>query len=208
MLKCWRPKRVQHTSSQVLTMLLRSLLLLALLSANDVTLLSASASKDGMEQELDYLKKNSEKTRPDPRPVQFTEQEINAFVAGGGVKLPAGVQSLRFQGRAGVITAFAKVNFDQVRAGSHSYNPLLSVFSGLHDVVVVAHGEATHGEAKIHVDSVSLDEVEVPNFVLSLFVEKFIQPKHPELGIDSRFPLPERIDSAIIGERLLTVQQK
>jgi len=161
-----------------------------------------------MEQKLAYLQKNSQQARPNPQPVQLTEQEINAFVAGGGLKLPAGVESLRFEGTPGVITTYAKVDFDQVRAGSHSMNPLLAIFSGLHDVVGVAHGEAMHGEASIHIDSVSLDGMDVPNFALALFAEKFIQPKHPELGIDSRFTLPERIDSATVGLHQLTVRQK
>ena len=161
-----------------------------------------------MEEKLAYLQKNSVQQRPTSQPVQFTEQEINAFIAGGGLKLPTGVESLRFEGLPGVITTYARVDFDQVRAGSHSMNPLLSIFSGLHDVVAVAHGEAAHGEARIHIDSVSLDGVEVPNFALALFAQRFIQPKHPELGIDSRFTLPERLDSAGVGAHLLTVQQK
>jgi hypothetical protein len=164
--------------------------------------------KTSMEQKLAYLQKNSLRARPDPQPTQFTEEEINAFVAGRGVKLPAGVHSVRFEGQPGVVTSYAKVDFDQVRAGSHSANPLLSIFSGLHDVVIVAQGEATHGEAAIHIESVSLDGVEVPNFVLELFVEKFITPKHPNLGIDSRISLPERIDTATVGAHRLTVKQK
>ncbi len=167
-----------------------------------------TSPKASMEQKLAYLHKNSLRAHPDPQPTQFTEEEINGFIAGGGLKLPAGVQSLRFEGQPGVITSYAKVDFDQVRAGSHSMNPLLSVFSGLHDVVVVAHGQATHGEATLHVDSVSLDGAEVPNFVLSLFVEKFITSKYPNLGIDSHFSLPERIDTATVGVHRLTVQQK
>lgn len=161
-----------------------------------------------MEEKLAYLQKNSAQPRLNSHPVQFTEQEINAFIAGGGLKLPTGVESLRFEGTPDVVTTYARVDFDQVRAGSHSMNPLLAIFSGLHDVVAVAHGEAARGEARIHIDSVSLDGVEVPNFALALFAEKFIQPKHPELGIESQFRLPERIDSAIVGSHVLTVQQK
>jgi len=181
---------------------------LSLLLAGGSILLATGSPKASMEQKLAYLEKNSRQAHPDPRPVQFTEQEINAFIAGGGLKLPAGVESLRFEGTPGVITSYAKVDFDQVRAGSHSMNPLLAIFSGLHDVIAVAHGEATGGEGRIHIDSVSLDGVELPNFALELFAEKFIRPKHPELGIDSRFTLPERIDSATVGTHQLTVQQK
>ncbi len=183
-------------------------MLFAVLLLSYTALFPAVSPKASMEEKLAYLQKNSQQPRPKPRPVQFTEQEINAFIAGGGLKLPAGVESLRFEGSPGVITTYAKVDFDGVRAGSRSMNPLLSIFSGLHDVVAVAHGEATHGQASIHIDSVSLDGVEVPNFALALFAQKFIQPKHPELGIDSRFALPDRIDNAAVGAHVLTVQQK
>jgi len=188
--------------------MLKKLSALFLVLASGAILFAAGSSKASMEQKFAYLQKNSERPHPDTKPVQFTEQEINAFIAGGGLKLPEGVQSLRFEGTPGVVTSYAKVDFDEVRAGSHSMNPLLAIFSGIHDVVAVAHGEASQGEARIHIDSVSLDGVEVPNFALSLFAEKFIRPKHPELGIDSRFTLPERIDSATVGAHLLTVQQK
>ena len=166
-----------------------------------------AAPTNAIEKKLQFLHENSLRRQPDVRPTVLAEREINAFVASGGLKLPAGVHSLRFEGQPGIVTSFAKVDFDEVRAGSHSMNPLLSVFSGIHDVVVVAHGEAAHGVANVHVDFVELDDVEVPNFVLALFVEKFVTPKHPSLGIDSRFALPERVDAAVVGAHELTVRQ-
>ena len=161
-----------------------------------------------MRKKLDVVHENSLRPRPDPQPTSFSEPEINSYIAGGGLKLPNGVQSLRFASEPGVITAYATVDFDQVRAGSHSMNPLLSVFSGIHDVVAVAHGQGAAGEAKIHIDSVSLDGIEVPSFVLQMFAQKFITPRHPDLGVDSHFALPERVDSADVGGHVLTVRQK
>jgi hypothetical protein len=192
---------------------LPGLLQLALLStwAFSFTASTAPAKKvpkTAMEQKLAYLHENSLRAHPDPKPTQFGEQEVNAFIAAGGLRLPAGVQSLRFEGEPGAITAFTKVDFDQVRAGSRSMNPLLSVFSGVHDVVVMAHGEGLHGQGTVHIDWVSLDGVEVPNFILVLFAEKFITPKHPDLGVDSHFALPERINTATVGTHQLAVLQK
>ena len=57
-------------------------------------------------------------------------------------------------------------------------------------------------------DSVSLDGVEVPHFVLELFVDQFLTPKYPQIGIDSQFALPDRIDTATVGEHQLAVTQK
>lgn len=122
--------------------------------------------------------------------------------------MPAGVQSVKLQGEPGIVNGTAQVDFDKIREGVHSSNPLLSVFSGVHEVQVATHAYGEHGTGYVHVDSVSLDGVEVPHFILELFVEKYLTPRYPEIGIDSRFKLPERIDSASVGENTLTVIQK
>jgi hypothetical protein len=100
------------------------------------------------------------------------------------------------------------VDFEQVKAGVSSYNPLLSVFSGVHDVVIVARAHGAGGVGFVQVDSVSLDGLDIPRFALQLFVEKYIRPKYPDIGLNSRFPLPDRIDRAIVGQHKLTVTQK
>ena len=122
--------------------------------------------------------------------------------------MPAGVDSVELHGQPGIITGTARVDFDQVRAGAHSSNPLLSIFSGVHNVDVATHAHGAGHEGYVHVDSVSLDGIEVPRFVLELFVEKFLQPKYPQLGLDSRFALPDRIDTATIGEHQVVITQK
>jgi hypothetical protein len=106
------------------------------------------------------------------------------------------------------VSGTARIDFDQLRAGTNSSNPLLSIFSGVHEVEVETHAYGKGGQGCVHVDSVSLDGIEVPHFVLQLFVEKYIQPKYPDLGIDSRFTLPDRIDTAVIGQHQVTVTQK
>ena len=82
------------------------------------------------------------------------------------------------------------------------------MFSGLHEVVVSAHAYGAKREGLVHVDSVALDGVEVPSFVLELFVEKYLKPKYPEIGIDSRFALPARVDAATVGLHKVTLIQK
>ena len=160
------------------------------------------------ESKLQHLQNNGEQAHPDPAPTEFSEQEINAYFASGNVELPAGVQSVILQEQPGVVVGTSRVDFDQVRTGKNSYNPLLSVFSGLHDVVVKAHARGEHGQGLVQVDSVSIDGVEVPRFVLELFVEKYLAPKYPNIGIDSRFALPARVDAAIVGLHKVTLTQK
>ncbi len=161
-----------------------------------------------MERKLDHLEANRALAQPDTTPTDLTELEINSYFSAGKVDLPAGVRSVAFHGEPGVITGTASIDFDQVRAGRSSMNPLLSVFSGIHKIVVVAHAQGGGREAIVHVDTVELDGVEIPRFVLDSFVDKFLRPKYPKIGLDSRFSLPKKIDTATVGREKLSVTQK
>jgi hypothetical protein len=169
---------------------------------------SNSGQVASAERKLQHLQNNGAQEHPDPTPTELTEAEVNAYFASGNVELPAGVQSVVFQEQPGVIVGTSRVDFDRIKAGKNSYNPLLSVFSGLHDVVVTAHAYGAQGQGLVHVDSVSIDGVEVPRFVLELFVEKYLKPKYPNIGIDSRFALPARVDAATVGLHKVTLTQK
>jgi hypothetical protein len=161
-----------------------------------------------MEAKLERIRENGARSTPDPNPTEITEQEANAYVAAGNIRLPAGVQSVTFQAEPGVLVGTAQVDFDKLKAGRTSGNPLLGVFSGVHAVVVHTQARGEHGQGIVHVDSVSLDGVEIPRFVLQMFVEKYLQPKYPGIGLDTRFRLPARIDAAVVGQHRVTVVQK
>jgi hypothetical protein len=168
----------------------------------------SSPGVSSMERKLQHVQSNATLAHPDQTPTEFTEQEINAYFASGAIKLPAGVQSVNFQGQPEVVTATSRVDFDQLKAGRRSSNPLLSMFSGVHDVVVSAHVRGAGGQGYVNVDSVSLDGVEIPRFALEMFVEKYLQPKYPGVGLDSQFALPDRIDTAKVGLHKLAITQK
>jgi len=169
---------------------------------------SNSSQVASVERKLQHLQSGAAQAHPDTAPTEFTEQEINAYFASGNITLPAGVQSVVFQEQPEVVVGTSRVDFDQLKAGKNSYNPLLSVFSGLHDVVVTAHAYGAGGQGLVHVNSVSIDGVEVPRFVLELFVEKYLKPRYPDVGIDSRFSLPARVDAASVGLHKVSVTQK
>lgn len=184
-----------------------AVLALAQASGSQTKSSSPSASVAGMERKLQHVQQNAAAT-PDRAPTEFSEQEINDYFAAGKVKLPAGVQSVTFQGQPEVVTGTARVDFDQIVAGRHSSNPLLGAFSGVHDVVVVAHAHGVGGQGFVNVDSVSLDGMEVPRFLLQVFVDKYLHPKYPAIGLDSQFALPDRVDTAIVGLHKLSITQK
>jgi hypothetical protein len=163
---------------------------------------------DSMQAKLNYIQQNGQKTPPDPRPTVITEEEVNDYLASGRVQLPQGVNKVRLEGQSGHVNAILNVDFDKIREGQHSSNPLLSLFSGTHDVRVETDAVGQAGQGEVHVRSVSLDGTEIPRMALEYFVSKYITPKYPNVGMDSTFQLPNKIDSAVVGYHKLTITQK
>jgi hypothetical protein len=163
---------------------------------------------DSLQRKFDFIERNAAKSSPSQTPTVMTEDEINDYVAAGRVQLPQGVKKVTFSGQPGVVIALTTVDFDQVRAGQRSMNPLLSLFSGVHDVRVEADASGAGGKGKVHIRSVQIDGMEVPRVALEYFVSKYITPKYPGIGLDSEFQMPDRIDTAVVGAHNLTVTQK
>lgn len=166
---------------------------------------SATASA---ERKFQHIEENGQRPSPDQRPTVLTEREVNAYMASGNVKLPTGVRSVRFSGRPGVIDATARVDFDEITASRRESNPLLALFSGIHDVHAVANAEGSGGQGRVHIQSVDIDGMTVPRMALEFFVSRYITPKHPNVGMHSTFKIPSRIDTAAVGQGTLTVTQK
>ena len=169
---------------------------------------SKATPASSMKQKIAHIEANGRLAHPDPAPTVITEDEANAYLGSNEVQLPSGVQSVKLRGGPGTIDGTAQIDFDKVREGAHSSNPLLSIFSGVHQVEVVTHAYGKDGQGYVHVDSVSIDGVEVPQFVLQLFVDKYLAPRYPQIGLDSQFKLADRIDSAAVSEHRVTIVQK
>jgi hypothetical protein len=163
---------------------------------------------ESMQAKLDHIKQNAERAHPDQAPTVMTEEEVNDYISSGRIVLPQGVKKVKLEGRTGVVTAFLNVDFDEIRAGQKSANPMLSIFSGRHDVRVEADASGNGGQGKVSVRDVSIDGFSVPRMALEYFVSKYITPKYPNVGLDSQFQLPDKIDVATVGYHKLTVTQK
>ena len=157
---------------------------------------------------LNYLKENAARRQPDPGPTILPENEINAYLKSDGVKLPAGVETLTTVLHPQQIIGTAKVDFDKVRAGHSENNPFLTIFTGIHDVVVDAYAEGTDRQALLRISSASVDGVVLPRFALELFVNKYVKPKYPNVGMETRFALPLRIATATVSDSKLTLIQR
>jgi hypothetical protein len=167
-----------------------------------------NAATASAEAKFRHIEESSRRNPPDQAPTVLTEREINAYLASGRVQLPVGVRSVRFTGQNGVVNATARVDFDAITAQARSSNPLLSLFTGLHDVHAVAHASGSGRQGQVHIVSIDLDGTTIPRMALQFFIDRYIRPKHPEVGLDSVFALPARIDTATIGDHQLIVTQK
>lgn len=172
--------------------------------------LSASSARlaDSMQGKIDYIEQNARKAPPSQTPTVMTEDEVNAYLASGRVQLPQGVNKVRLQGQSGRVDAFLTVDFDKIREGQHSSNPLLGLFTGVHNVTVESAAAGVGHQGKVHVETVSLDGTEIPHIALQYFVDKYITSKYPNIGLDSQFQLPDKIDTATVGYHKVTVTQK
>jgi hypothetical protein len=167
-----------------------------------------SADFRAMQQKIAYLKQNAAKPHPDPKPTEFTEPEVNAYFNEGGVKLPKGVSHVRLTSQPAVLDAHAQVDFEAITQGRGANNPLYSLFTGTHDIHAVAQATGATGTGTIRVQSVELDGIQVPQFLLQLFVDRFVTPKYHNVGMTSTFKLPLRIDSAIVDTGRVRLVQK
>ena len=157
---------------------------------------------------LHHIQQNGVAATPDTAPTVLPDNEGNAYFAAGRVKLPPSVQQLRYATSPGSVNAVARIDFDTLTQNSTSDNPLLSLFSGVHDVRVIADASAKSGIATVTAQSVEIDGVPVPRMALEYFVNKYLTSRFPNVGMISHFKLPSKVDSATLGQAQVTVNQR
>jgi hypothetical protein len=193
-----------RTSLKLITLLL--LFAGALLGAQDQR--QHSDAYRSMERKIAYLKQNAAREHPDSKPTEITQDEANAYFAEGGVKMPKGVTGLNLTATPGTLDGHSKVDFDALTEKARSKNPLLGVFTGVHDVHVVALASGTNGTGTITVQKVELDGIEIPQMMLQLFVDRYLKSKYPNVGLTTTFKLPLRIDTAAVETGKVALVQK
>jgi len=175
-------------------------------SASNTRHFSSSAQR--FQDKLDFLERNAKASPVSRRSTQINADEANAWFREGGYKLPQGVQKVVFHSQPDTIQADATVDFDAIKEGRRNLNPLLSMFSGVHDVQVTANASAQNGQGHVNIQSVAIDGVAVPNLALELFIDKYLKPKYPDVGMENQFQMPDRIDTATVGNDNVLLTQK
>ena len=178
--------------------LLFTLLLATLLPASSGAQQAHSAAFESARRKFEWIAQNGESAAPSPSPTVLTAGEWNAYLNEGGVKLPEGISNGR-----------AEIDFDRLTANRTRGNPLLYLFTGKHQVTVNARTEAADGIATLHVNFVAFDGVEIPRLALEYFATRYLRPRYGNaVGLDSTFPLHNRIDTAIVSTDQVTITQR
>jgi hypothetical protein len=168
-----------------------------------------SPAFDSAVKKFAWLGENGRSANPSTRPTVLTADEWNAYLKEGGVKLPEGISSIRISSEPGVAHGNAEIDFDRLTANRTRNNPFLALFTGKHQVTVIAHAAAANGIGSLQVDSVLFDGVEVPRLALEYFSNRYLRPKYGNaIGLDSTFPLHNRIDTAVVGANQVTITQR
>jgi len=157
---------------------------------------------------LHHIRQDGMLANPDPTPTELPDNEGNGYFAAGRVKLPTSVQQLRYSTSPGTVNAVARIDFDVLTQNSTSNNPLLLLFSGVHDVRVIADASAQNGTATVIAQSVEIDGIAVPRMALEYFVNKYLTSRFPNVGMTSHFKLPSRVDSAKVETGKVVVYQR
>jgi hypothetical protein len=170
---------------------------------------AASTAFARAHRKIQWIEENGRREHPSTVPTVLTAAEWNAYLNEGGVKLPEGITSVHASSQSGVANAEAEIDFDRLTANRTRSNPLLQLFTGKHHVTATAEVSVAAGMATVHVESIQFDGTEIPRFALEYFAAKFLRPKYGNaIGMDSTFPLKNRIDSAMAGTDRATIIQR
>lgn len=168
-----------------------------------------SSAYNSAARKIDFLASNARRQPPQPTTTILTADEVNAYLAEGGVELPAGVEQVRFSSVPAVVNAAARIDFDKLTAG-RPMNPFMAaLFSGVHDVAVEAQVAGSNGMGSVRTQSVTIDGVKVPRTALQFLVDHYLKPKYgTAVGLDTTFRLPARIETAVVGNNQVSLTQR
>jgi len=166
------------------------------------------ALADSLERKVAYLRENGKRAHPDTRPTVLTDEEVDAYMNSGRLKVPEGVSNIHLTTTVGEATATAQIDFDRLTRDVRKNNLLWELFSGVHEVKVRCGVWGKDGMGNVHVQNVWLDGHEIPRFALEFFLAHYLKPKVPQAALDSRFRMPVRIQTATVTKGKTTLVQR
>jgi len=135
--------------------------------------------------------------------VRISETEINSYIEYElAPAFPPGLSKVRLHILPGRTDGKAEVDFDRLRESSRKDpNPLLAFFlQGVHTLGVEGTLAGSNGAGLFHLDTVSLDDVAIPQFLVDYLIEHYLKSRYPAAAIDRNFELPASIEKLTLEE--------
>lgn len=88
------------------------------------------------------------------------------------------------------------MDFDKVKeALTTPLDPVLSyLLQGVHTIGVEGTLSGSEGVGQFYLETVTLDGVTLPRFVVDLLIQRFVKSRYPSVAIDRPFSLPFSIE--------------
>lgn len=192
----------------------RALLLAALaVAVGGVTARSATfdaatlAAARALETKLQIL--DSKATQSSYPAVVITEYEANSYLKVHSLEyLPPYVHSPSVSVQPDHVTGAADVDFDQL---SRSYpNPndigprvLAAMFRGIQHVTVTGSIQSQPSGVLVHIDSVKVGSMNVPNWLVDYVVQNVLQPQYG-FDLSKPMPYPDHVYQIVLGSGQVT----
>ncbi len=144
--------------------------------------------------------------------VRITEAEANSYLYYDlQPSVPDGVSNLHLQFQPGRPHGSAVVDFDKIKQSMKTPpNALIAYFlTGIHRIGVSGTFYATNGLAQFHLETVTLDDITMPEMLVDYLIDHYLRTRYPGLAIDRPFPLSPGVDKVTVesGDVLITGKQ-
>jgi hypothetical protein len=141
--------------------------------------------------------------------VRISEPEANSYLYYEmASEFPPGVSKPHLKFSAGRMQGTVEVDFDRLKQGMRTPpSPLVAYFlAGIHTVGVEGPFSATNGMAQFHLETVTLDDVVMPQMLVDYLIDHYLKSRYPGLAVDRPFSLAPSVDRVVVesGDVLVT----
>ena len=133
--------------------------------------------------------------------VRISELEANSYLYYDlSSEFPPGVSKPHWKFSTRQLLGTIEVDFDRLKQGMKTQpNPLIAYFlAGIHTVGVQGTFSAANGIAQFHPETVSLDDVVMPQMLVDYLIDHYLKSRYPGLAIDRPFALAPSVDRVVV----------
>jgi hypothetical protein len=133
--------------------------------------------------------------------LRLSEAEINSYIRYDlAHEIPSGLSNVVLRLQPGRTRGTAEVDFDRLRASMKTPpNPLIALFlQGVHELGVEGAISGANGSGEFHLQSVTLDNVTLPEPVVEYLIDHYLRTRYPGVAINQPFRLPYSIEQLTV----------